>query len=150
MNFSKIKYIFSIVFFLTNLLLYSQSSIFNIVGIWNSSDYSKNESKTIFSKDGYVSLTINGEEIDGENFKIHGGSNNGEKAELKYEINYEKNPMQIDFIAVKDNIERGRILGIIIPYNKDKFILLMSFNGIRPEKIEQENIEQILTLIRVK
>jgi len=52
--------------------------------------------------------------------------------------------MQIDFIAVKDNIERGRILGIIIPYNKDKFILLMSFNGIRPEKIEQENIEQIL------
>lgn len=148
MKVNKIKIFTSIIFILFYSFTYSQNSKFNVVGIWNSIDYSKNESKTIFSEDGYVSMTINGEKIDGKNFIIHGGPNDGQKAELKYEIFLDKNPIQIDFIAIKDNEERGRILGIMIPSNNDNFILLMNFNGKRPQKIDNENEEQILKLTR--
>ena len=114
--------IFSILFFiLISSNLYSQETKFDIVGFWNSVDISENQSKTIFSQDEYVTMTINGEEIDGRKFIIRGGSNNGQKAELKYKVYYNENPIHIDLIAIKDNQERGRILGIITPINKNKF-----------------------------
>ncbi|MGA9212061.1 hypothetical protein [Kaistella sp.] len=134
----------------TFISLYSQETKFDIVGVWNSSDYWSNESKTIFSKDGYVSMTVNGEEIEGKNFIIHGGSNNGQKGEMKYEINSEKSPIQIDIIALKDNQEKGRILGIIVPVHHTKLLMLLSFDGKRPEKMNDENYEQTLTLTKIK
>ena len=110
--------IFSILFFiLISSNLYSQETKFDIVGFWNSVDISENQSKTIFSQDEYVTMTINGEEIDGRKFIIRGGTNNGQKAELKYKVDYNENPIHIDLIAIKDNQERGRILGIITPIN---------------------------------
>lgn len=64
MKIYKSQVIFSILFLLLiNSNLYSQETKFDIVGIWNSVDISKNESKTIFTQDGYVSMTVNGEEI---------------------------------------------------------------------------------------
>ena len=66
--------IFSILFFiLISSNLYSQETKFDIVGFWNSVDISENQSKTIFSQDEYVTMTINGEEIDGRKFIIRGG-----------------------------------------------------------------------------
>ncbi|MBP7500440.1 MAG: hypothetical protein KA796_11350 [Chryseobacterium sp.] len=140
--------IFSILFFiLISSNLYSQETKFDIVGFWNSVDISENQSKTIFSQDEYVTMTINGEEIDGRKFIIRGGTNNGQKAELKYKVDYNENPIHIDLIAIKDNQERGRILGIITPINKNKFLMAISFDGKRPQKID-ENSEHTLTLTK--
>ena len=69
-------------------------------------DYSGNNSDFILTSDNYVSMSINGEFIDGKNFVVRVGKNNGQKGELKYSINYEKNPIEIDFIAIKDNEEK--------------------------------------------
>ena len=149
MKFSKI--ILKICFLFAIILsanLYSQEREFDIIGNWNSTDFWSNESKTIFTKDGYISLTINGEKIDGKNFIIHGGPNDGQKGEMKYEINTKTSPIQIDIIALKDNVEKGRILGIIVPVHHTKFLMLLNFNGKRPETMNDENFEQTLTLYK--
>lgn len=117
------------------------------MGVWNSVDISENQSKTTFSQDEYVSMTINGEEIDGRKFIIRGGSNNGQQAELKYKVDYNENPIHIDLIAIKDNQEKGRIFGIITPIDKNKFLMQISFDGKRPQKID-ENSENTLTLTK--
>ncbi len=151
MKTQKLQLAFSIIFLtLINSNLYSQETKFDIVGVWNSIDISKNKSKTTFTKDGYVSMTVNGEEIDGKSFIIRGGLNDGQKAELKYEINYKLNPINIDLVAIKDEKEKGRILGIIKPMDENKFLMVLSFDGKRPEKINNENLEQTLTLTKVE
>lgn len=148
MKTQKLSFIFSFLFILLiKSNLYSQETKFNLVGIWNSVDISENQSKTIFSQDEYVSITINGEEIDGKNFIIRGGPNNGQKAELKYKVDYNENLIHIDLIVIKDNQEKGRILGIITPINKNKFLMAISFDGKRPQKIN-ENSEHTLILTK--
>ena len=62
-------------------------------------------------------------------------------------MDYNENPIHIDLIAIKDNQERGRILGIITPINKNKFLMAISFDGKRPQKID-ENSEHTLTLTK--
>ncbi|MEN5308350.1 hypothetical protein ABE425_12625 [Chryseobacterium cucumeris] len=125
----------------------AQKSQFNIVGNWESIDYWKSKGKAGFTKDGYVSITINGEEIDGKNFIIHGGPDNGQKGELKYKIDMEKTPIHIDFIALKDNQEKGRLLGIIVPINDSKFLMLINMNGKRPESIDHD---ETMTLTKIE
>ncbi|RCU42182.1 hypothetical protein EIZ47_09495 [Chryseobacterium lacus] len=137
-------------FAIFSLNIYSQETEYNIIGNWISSDFWSNESKTTFSKDGYISMTINGEQIDGRNFIIHGGPNDGQKAEMKYLINTKTNPIQIDIIALKDNVEKGRILGIIIPVHHTRFLMLLNFEGKRPETMNDENYEQTLTLNKIE
>ena len=140
-----------LILFLFNANVYSQTTAFNITGNWNATDYlGLQESTTIFTQDGYISMTINGEKIDGKNFIIHGGPNDGQKGEMKYEINLKTSPIQIDIIALKDNIEKGRILGIIIPANQTKCFMLLSFDGKRPETINNENRDQALTLYKIE
>jgi hypothetical protein len=95
-------------------------------------------------------MTINGEKIDGKNFIIRGGPNDGDKGEMKYVINTKRSPIQIDIIALKDNIEKGRILGIIIPVHHTKMLMLLGFDGKRPETINDENFEQTLTLYKTE
>lgn len=142
--------IFFLLALVLNLNVCAQEIEFNVIGNWRLTDFWSNESKTIFTKDGYVSMTINGEKIDGKNFIIRGGPNDGDKGEMKYVINTKRSPIQIDIIALKDNIEKGRILGIIIPVHHTKMLMLLGFDGKRPETINDENFEQTLTLYKTE
>ncbi|MCS3531597.1 hypothetical protein [Chryseobacterium sp. JUb7] len=142
--------IFFLFVLILNLDVSAQEVELDLIGNWNLTDFWSNESKTIFTKDGYISMTINGEKIDGKNFIIRGGPNDGEKGEMKYTINTKISPIQIDIIALKDNIEKGRILGIIIPVNHTKMLMVLSFDGKRPEAINDENFEQTLTLYKTE
>lgn len=142
--------IFLLLALVLNLNVCAQEIEFNVIGNWRLTDFWSNESKTIFTKDGYVSMTINGEKIDGKNFIIRGGPNDGDKGEMKYVINTKRSPIQIDIIALKDNIEKGRILGIIIPVHHTKMLMLLGFDGKRPETINDENFEQTLTLYKTE
>lgn len=69
---------------------------------------------------------------------------------MKYTINTKISPIQIDIIALKDNIEKGRILGIIIPVNHTKMLMVLSFDGKRPKAINDENFEKTLTLYKTE
>lgn len=112
------------------------------------SDYWNNESPLILSEDNYISMSINGEFIDGKNFIVKGGKNNGKKGELKYSINPDKIPIEIDLIALMDNDEKGRILGVIKPINESNFLIILSFDGVRDQNFEEDNKENILTVTR--
>ena len=151
MNLNKIVLkIFFLFVLILNLDVSAQEVELDLIGNWNLTDFWSNESKTIFTKDGYISMTINGEKIDGKNFIIRGGPNDGEKGEMKYVINTKISPIQIDIIALKDNIEKGRILGIITPVNHTKILMVLSFDGKRPEAINDENFEQTLILYKTE
>lgn len=142
----KYSILYILIFF--SSLIYSQEKTIDLVGVWSSTDYSDNKSKTSFSPDGYISMTLHGEEIDGKNFIIRGGPNNGESGQLKYEINANQNPIPLDIIALKDNIEKGRLLGLIIPVSLNEIKIILNFEGIRPKGATEDNLEQTLTLTR--
>ncbi len=126
----------------------AQQTKVNLTGNWILTDYWENETDFILSSDNYVSMLVNGEFIDGKNFVIHGGKDDGQKAELKYWIDYDKNPIEIDFIAIKDNTEKGRILGAIKPINENEFIIILSFEGSRDKNFSEDNLEKIMSARR--
>lgn len=141
----KLLLLFSIVL---NSSSYSQNKKLNIVGNWKMTDYSGTKSDFILSEDNYASISVNGEFIDGKNFIIHGGKNDGQKGEMKYLINYEKNPIELDLIAMIENKEMGRILGVIKQINENEFLMIWSFNGERNSDFSENNKEQIITVKR--
>lgn len=120
----------------------------NLIGNWIWTDYWENKSDFILSADNYVSMSVNGEFLEGKNFIIRGGKNDGQKGELKYSIDYEKNPIEIDIIAIKDNEEKGRILGAIKILNENEFLMTISVDGKRDLNFSEENIEKISTVKR--
>lgn len=120
----------------------------NLAGNWTSIDYDKNKSDFILSEDNYVSMSVNGEFIDGKNYIIKGGKNAGQKGELKYTIDYDKNPVEIDIIAIMDDTEKGRILGTIKLINANEFMMIFSYNGKRDYDFSEYNIKQIAVFKR--
>lgn len=120
----------------------------NLAGNWTSIDYDKNKSDFILSEDNYVSMSVNGEFIDGKNYIIKGGKNAGQKGELKYTIDYDKNPVEIDIIAIMDDTEKGRILGTIKLINANEFMMIFSYNGKRDYDFSENNIKQIAVFKR--
>jgi|LakMenE18May11ns_1017448.scaffolds.fasta_scaffold9735658_2 hypothetical protein len=137
-----------LILILINCTSYSQNKTLNLFGNWEITDYLENKSDFTLSVDNYVSMSINEEFIDGKNFIIRGGKYNGQKGELKYIINYEKTPIEIDLIAVKENKEMGRILGVIKPINENEFLMILNFDGKRNSDFSENNYEQIMTVKR--
>jgi len=144
---SNIK-ILLLILIVINSTSYSQNKKLNFVGNWNVTDSWGNKSDFILSEDNYASMSVNGEFIDGKNFIIHGGKNDGQKGEMKYLINYEKIPIELDLIAMKENKEMGRILGVIKPINENEFLMIWSFDGKRNADFSENNNEQIMTVKR--
>lgn len=144
---SNIK-ILLLILIVINSTSYSQNKKLNLVGNWNVTDSWGNKSDFILSEDNYASMSVNGEFIDGKNFIIHGGKNDGQKGEMKYLINYEKTPIELDLIAMKENKEMGRILGVIKPINENEFLMIWSFDGKRNADFSENNNEQIMTVKR--
>lgn len=138
------------------LILFSFNSLFSqssktIIGEWNAIDTWENKSKFIFSEDGYISMMINNEFVDGRNFIIRGRKNNNEKAEIKYSVDYTKNPIEIDIIALKNEDgkpkEYGRMLCILKFVSNDETILIISM-GKRDLDFNTENKDRIIKLSR--
>lgn len=142
------KKLLLVLFILTNIC-YSQNAQKNIIGEWIATDFDGNVSNMIFSNDNYISMTINGEFVDGKNFVIKGGKNDGQKAFMKYEIDDSSLPIKIDIVAIKfeggKNIEKGRILGILDFLNNEMRIN-MSFGGPRESGFDDSNKENTIYL----
>ncbi|UUV22115.1 hypothetical protein [Paenimyroides aestuarii] len=119
------------------------------IGNWLAIDFWNNESPLILSEDNYISITINGDFIDGKNFIVKGGKNNGKKGELKYSIDADKNPIEIDLIALMDNDEKGRILGAIKLINENNFVMILSFDGTRNTNFDDTDEQNIIKVRRM-
>ena len=135
-----------VVTLLMSQLSTAQNQETDFTGKWTMTDYWNNESPLILSEDNYVSISINGEFIDGKNFVVQ----DGKKGELKYLINTDKSPIEIDLIAIMDNEEKGRILGIIQLINDDEFLMTLSFDGVRNSNLDETNKENIVKVKRTK
>ena len=142
---SVFKFLLGLLFF-TNIAAYAQTEKQDLIGNWIATDHWNNESSLVLSEDNYVSMSINGEFIDGKNFSITGGTNNGKKGELKYSINTNVTPIEIDIIALLDNEEKGRILGAIKVIDKSEFLMTLSFNGVRDTNFEDSDNENIISV----
>ena len=97
-------------------------------------------------------MTVSGEFIDGKKFKIKGGKNDNKNCLLKYTVDYSKNPITIDFIALLDEngelIEMGRILAIARFLNESEMKLSISATGERDKDFSEENFENTIVLKR--
>jgi len=106
----------------------------------------------IFSNDNYVSMTINGEFIDGKNYVIKRGKNNGQKGFIKYEIDNTSLPAKIDIIVLtlenNQETEKGRILGILNFINENEMKINLNFGGFRESEFNDSNKENTITLKR--
>lgn len=121
-----------------------------IIGEWTGKDSDGNEGKFIFFKDNYASLTVGNEFIDGKNYIIKGGKNDGKIGEVKYSVDYSKSPNKIDFIlSIQENekfTEKGRILGIIKFITDTEMLFAISLTGIRDEDFNDKNMSTTMTL----
>lgn len=147
------KKILVLFLFLANIT-YSQTKKETLVGNWSATDNKGIKNKMVFSNDDFVSMTINGEFIDGKNFVVKGGKNNGQKGTLKYEIDESTVPMKMDIIASAIEkgkpIEKGRLLAILDFINNDEIKINISLNQNRASEFNEANEDSTILLQREK
>jgi hypothetical protein len=142
---NKISLFFSIAFII--LVMSCSNSNNKHIGEWIATD---NFSKLgiILDKDNNAVLYFANEVIGGDNFKI-----NGVKTEVKYEIDYTKNPIWLDIVIYDtgENRKERRIKGIVRFISDNKMQYRMNFNQYanRDESFEIDNGEESFILNRV-
>ena len=134
------KYLFTF-FIIPLLLLNTTTKKEDFIGKWAGEEQNQIGYIT-FDNDGYAAFEINGEIMGGKEFYIK-----GQKGKMTYTINYDTNPIEVDFIITKiQSGESNKILGIAEFTDVDTFIFDLSFNNERPTAFGDNSI----TLNRVK
>ena len=88
-----------------------------------------------FDVEGYALIERKGIVIGGKEFEL-----NGKKGKMTYEINSNKNPMEIDMIITKlETNEEKRILCIAEFIDEDHIVFAMKFEEKRPSDFNNEN-----------
>ncbi len=115
------------------------------IGEWNGIDNWNNKGDIKLNSNGYASLSINGENLGGDNFIVE-----GIPSELKYVIDYNKKPVWIDFILYEkgNNIEQGRLRGIVEFIDDKKIRLLLNSNEERYLNFDKSLDKHIITLTK--
>jgi hypothetical protein len=119
------------------LPLLSFNSNFNpdyLIGKWIEED--KGEIGFItFDKEGYVSFEIDGQVIGGKEFVL-----DGKKGKMTYEVNVEKEPIEIDFTVTKiESNESKKMLCIAKFEDENNMILTTIFSSERPTEFNKKN-----------
>ena len=141
----KYPFFFRTLFCLSIFILTNQINAQSLVGNWKGED--DGEVGVInFDEDGYVSFTVNGEEIGGKQYKSE-----GLVFDMFYEINDAVTPHTMDFvIKMADDIEVGRMMGIYAFDGNETLIINMNFDGgERPAALDESSDNQI-TLSKIK
>jgi len=134
------KYLFTF-FIIPFFLLNTTSQKENFVGKWIGEDQSQ-IGYVMFDHEGYAAFEIDGEVMGGKEFYMK-----GQKGKMTYTINYDTNPIEVDFTITKiQSGEAKKILGIAEFTDKDVIIFDMSFDAERPTEFSDNSI----TLKRVK
>lgn len=109
-------------------------SDFSIVGKWKGK-YKKEIGYIIFKKNGYAYFKTQEKTLGGKKFTI-----NGEKATMSYEVDYSKEPIEIDFIVkTKKSGEISRLFCIAKKIKKNTIKLQFGFKGSRPTEFNDKD-----------
>jgi len=141
-----------LLFLILTSVSYAQTKKEILVGNWLGTDASGAKNTMIFTSDNFISMTVNGELIDGKNYIVKGGKNNGQKGLLKYEIDESKTPIALDIIAYAlekgKQIEKGRFLAILDFKSNDEIKINLSLNGVRATEFNESNAASTILLKR--
>lgn len=112
----------------------SDLNSFELIGKWTGEDKGKIGFIT-FDKEGYSTFEIEGQIIGGKEFVL-----NGKKGKMTYEVNSEKNPIEIDLIITKlETNEQKKILCIAEFEDENNMIFAMTFDSERPTEFNEDN-----------
>lgn len=119
------------------------------IGEWKGTDNSGKTASLVLDENKDVTMIIHNQVFGGKNFQM-----NGKKGEVKFEIDYSKNPTSIDFVAyVEDNGElkekKERLKGILRFITDNKMELRLSFTGKRFTNFDPEDKLNTIVLERV-
>jgi len=134
------KHLFTF-FIIPLFLLNTTSQKEDFIGKWTGEDQGE-IGFIIFDDEGYAAFEVEGQILGGKEFFM-----NGKKGKMTYTINYETNPIEVDFTMTK--IESGEskiILGIAEFTDKNTMTFDMTFDTERPSEFGDNSI----TLKRVK
>ena len=134
------KHLFTF-FIIPLFLLNTTSQKEDFIGKWTGEDQGE-IGFIIFDDEGYAAFEVEGQILGGKEFFM-----NGKKGKMTYTINYEMNPIEVDFTMTK--IESGEskiILGIAEFTDKNTMTFDMTFDTERPSEFGDNSI----TLKRVK
>lgn len=141
-----------LLFLLTTTFCNAQRSKQTVVGEWTATDFDGNVSTMIFTDDFFISMTIGTEVIDGKNFIVKGGKNDGQKGILKYELDTNSFPIKIDIIAFEiiDGVknEKGKLRGILEFLNDTEMRFNLNFKNNREFEFTEANAIGTLNLKR--
>lgn len=123
------KQIIYLIFFLTTSISFSQQN--KHIGKWTGIDNYGNTASIILYKNNFVVFIEKDETYGGENFVSE-----GKNYMYKYEIDYSKNPIQIDFILSEKEtgIETNHVRSIIRFIDEHTIEIRNDENSKRPEK----------------
>lgn len=112
----------------------SDSNPIDIVGTWVAG---KDSSITYikFESDGYATMELDGVLLEGRGFSV-----NGKKGNLTYKIDFEKEPIEVDFIlTLSDSDEQTKILCIIKFEDENTMLLATNDDDGRPTEFNSAN-----------
>lgn len=114
----------------------------DFIGRWKGKD-KENIRFMNFDKEGYASFETKGQIIGGKEFLL-----DGKKGSMTYEINTDKDPIEIDFTITKlKTNEQKKILAIVKFQDNNNILIALEFDTLRPTEFNKENA---ITLKRVK
>ncbi len=142
------KHLTSLLFFII-ILLGLTASTFKaspLVGKWRGEDGGEVGTIT-FDKKGYVSFSINNQEIGGKEYLSE-----GVLYDMTYAYDHRQNPKTLDFIIQnnEDKIEIARMRGIYKLLDKDILIINMKFDGSERPIIFDDQSDDQIALTRIK
>jgi hypothetical protein len=117
------------------------------IGEWKGTDNTGKTVILILNKTNHAVLVLDNQVLGGEEFEI-----NGIKAECKYEIDYSKNPIWLDLVALEKGKaqEKGRFKGIVKFITDHKIEYRVNFSGERFDKFDPEDKENTIVLDKTK
>jgi hypothetical protein len=100
-----------------------------------------------FDKEGYVSFTVGGEMVGGQNYEAE-----GMVFDMFYEVDDSIVPNKIDFVIRMDDgeTEVARMLGIYALVDKKTLVIHMKFDGTERPDVLDKNSEDQITLKKMK
>ncbi|GAB0157548.1 hypothetical protein CHRYSEOSP005_28260 [Chryseobacterium sp. Alg-005] len=114
-------------------MCFSQS-VKDLHGKWSGADQKNKKGTFTFFSDGYIALEFEGLVIDGRNFVIPNGPNEGKIGKVKYSVDFSEKPYKVKLIAQYNNqdgkSEENKFLNGLIEFiEEDGLLFYLDFEN---------------------
>ncbi|SHG35679.1 hypothetical protein [Chryseobacterium oranimense] len=116
-------------------------SVKDLYGKWTGTDDKNNKGSFTFFPDGFIYVEYNGMVIDGRDYAIPDGPNQGKKGHVQYDVDFSAKPYRFKMIASYNNqeghLEEVQFLkGFIEFTNEKEFLFFIDFDNEDPKILD--------------